>query len=189
MNNEKDSTNRPRRTRKFSAVTYLDEQQIKEVLQKHNKNIKAYAYILHDKDTNKKPHRHLLLTTINATTKTAVKAWFSGYADSSGLPINTMIEEMHDSYSSWCYLVHKDSSGNKIEGKAEYNLEDIKSFNKEIYIDEVSNDKDTITCAVVDLLDGLTLKEVAIKYGRDFIIHYHSIKLLLNDIQIQESEE
>lgn len=189
MSNEKDKTNRPRRSRKFSAVTYLSEQQLQEVLRQHNKNIKAYAYILHDKDEDKKSHRHILLTTVNATTKTAIKAWFSGHVDALGLPINTMVEEMHDAYSCWCYLTHRDSDGKKLDGKAEYSPEDIKGFNTDIYIDEASNDKDTITCAVEDLLDGLTLREVATKYGRDFIIHYHSIKLLLNDILIQESED
>lgn len=191
MSNEKDKTNKPRKTRNFSAITYLNESQIKEVMLKHSGKIKGYAYILHNLDTNedgskKEEHRHILIKTVNATTTSGIKSWFSGYFDSDCKHINTIVQEMHDTYATYCYLSHKTAELEQIEGKAVYKEEDIKGSNIEIFKDEITNDKDCITMAVQDLLEGLTLKDVALKYGRDFIIHYHSIKLLLNDIYEQE---
>ena len=41
-------------SRRFSLVTYLPEQRLKDILSVHSDKIKAWAYAYHDKDTNEK---------------------------------------------------------------------------------------------------------------------------------------
>ena len=112
-----------KRYRGFCCVSYLNENQIKEVLYKHDKQIRAYAYILHDKDTEqgnpKEKHFHILLQLVHATTPQAIRNWFTGYTDSKNLPINTLAQPMHDISSSFVYLTHTDE--NSIQaGKYQY---------------------------------------------------------------------
>lgn len=192
MSNENSTTNSPlgrdqkKRTRCFSCVTYLSESQLRECLRKHSNNIKAYAFMLHDKDEGKEPHRHLLISLVNATTANAVRLWFSGYADDKGQLINTLCQPTYDATAQYMYLSHRDVMGQPLDDKYLYDEKDIVSFNADVFKDPAESDKDSISCAVMDLLEGMPLKDVALKYGRDFIIHYQSIKILMNDIMSAE---
>lgn len=172
-----------KRYRNFSLVTYLKSHQIESVLLQHDRQVKSYAYITHDK-CNKEVHAHLLLCLINNTTCNAIQNWFSGFEDEKGLSINTLVQPMHDLYGSFKYLTHETEQA-KTEGKYVYNFEDIKGFNLSYFTNTAEQDIDNLTLSVNDLLNGIPLVEVMQTYGRDFIIHYGHIKTLLNDIQIQ----
>lgn len=177
-----------KRYRGFCCVSYLNEEQIKSVLYKHDKQIRAYAYILHDKDIEqgkpKEKHFHILLQLVHATTPNAIRNWFAGYVDNKDMPINTLSQPMHDISSSFVYLTHSDE--NSIQaGKYQYDISLVKSNNIEFFKDSKGIEEDNISLAIQDLMNGIPLHEVATKYGRDFIIHYQSIKLLYNDIQKQ----
>jgi len=110
MANETTTTNRPpKRVRSFCLSTYLTKSEVGEVLRKHERQIRAYAYIEHDRDVNKdgtpKPrHIHLLMRTVNSRTVEDVRNWFKGYTDEKGMPVNTLGQEMHDIGSSFEYL-------------------------------------------------------------------------------------
>ena len=192
MSNENSSINRPpvkRRTRSFSLVTYLDVFQVQDVLLKHDKQIKAYAFIEHDRDVDEngeiKPrHIHILIRLIQARTVSDVCNWFSGFFDYKGLGINTLCQEMHDISNSYLYLTHSTAQALE-QGKFQYSSNDIFTNDREFFEKASYIDEDNITLAVTELLEGKPLKEVALKYGRDFILHYHSIRLLFNDIQEQ----
>lgn len=194
MSNENSATNRPpKRYRTFALITYLSELHLKMVLLQHDNQIRAYAYILHDKDlteqgTPKEVHIHLLIKTVNTCTVEAVKKWFKGFTDEKGLPINTLAQPMHDITSSFDYLTH-DTEQSRAEGKYQYPKTDIVSNDIEFWESNEKQDQDNITLAIIDLMNGLPLSLVAIKYGRDFIIHYQSIKLLLNDINQENGVE
>lgn len=191
MANETTTTNRPpKRVRSFSLSSYLMKSEVVEVLRKHERQIRAYAFIEHDRDLNKdgtpKPrHIHLLLRTVNSRTVDDVRNWFKGFTDDNGMPVNTLGQEMHDIRSSFEYLTH-DTEAAISEGKFRYDAADIVSNDVEYFKGTSERDEDNITLAVMDLCNGILLRDVALKYGRDFIIHYASIKLLFNDIQLQE---
>lgn len=172
-----------KRYRNFSLVTYLNPQQIESVLLKHDRQVKAYAYITHDK-CNKEIHTHLLICLINATTCNAIQNWFTGFEDEKGLQINTLVQPMHDLYSSYKYLTHETEQARE-EGKYVYSKDNIKGNNLSYFTDSSKQDIDNLTLAIDDLLAGIPLDEVTKKYGRDFIIHYGHIKMLFNDIQKQ----
>ena len=172
-----------KRYRNFSLVTYLNSQQIESVLLNHDRQVKAYAYITHDK-CNKEVHTHLLICLINNTTCNAIQNWFAGFEDEKGLQINTLVQPMHDLYSSYKYLTHETEQA-KAEGKYVYNADDIKGNNLSYFTNTFEQDVDNLTLAMNDLLAGIPLVEVMQKYGRDFIVHYGHIKTLFNDIQKQ----
>lgn len=190
MINENSTTNSPskgKRYRSFSLSSYLTPEQIGFILSNKSEQCRAYAYILHDKDvkddgTLKEPHCHILVSTINAKTVEQVRGWFKGYTDDKGLPITTLGQPMHDVGSSFDYLTH-DTEGALLENKYVYSSECIQGYNLSFFKDDTAQDEDNITLALSDMVDGIPLFEVAKKYGRDFIIHYQSIKLLFNDIQ------
>lgn len=172
-----------KRYRNFSLVTYLNPQQIESVLLKHDRQVKSYAYITHDK-CNKEVHTHLLICLINNTTCNAIQNWFAGFDDEKGLQINTLVQPMHDLYSSYIYLTHETEQARE-EGKYVYSKDNIKGNNLSYFTDSSKQDIDNLTLAIDDLLAGIPLDEVTKKYGRDFIIHYGHIKMLFNDIQKQ----
>lgn len=178
-----------KRYRNFSLMTYLYPQQIESVLYKHDRQVKAYAYITHDKDTNefgelKEKHTHLLISLINNTTCDAIRNWFNGFEDKNGQKINTLAQPMHDICGSYAYLTH-DTENAREEGKHVYNKDNIKGINLSYFEDSSKQDIDNLTLAIDDLLNGIPLDEVRKKYGRDFIMHYGHIKMLFNDIQKQ----
>lgn len=174
------NSNCQRRTRNFSLVSYLSIEQLSCVLLEHDRQIKQYAYILHDKD-DKQEHIHLILCLVNATSITAVRSWFAGFVDEKDMDINTLVQECHDYQSAYLYLTHNTEQAKK-EGKHLYNEEDVYCSNFDYFKGKTVNSDDNITLALEEILNGVPLKDVALKYGRDFIIHYHSIKSLINDI-------
>lgn len=191
MSNENSTTNLPRlkRYRSFCLTSYLNKLQIAEVLERHSRQVRAYAYIEHNRDKNedgtpKERHIHLLLKLVNNTTVEAVRNWFRGYTDINGLPINTLGQAMHDITLSFDYLTHETEQA-IAEGKELYGKEEIISNDLQYFQDSSLHDEDNISLALAEMCDGIPLQEVARKYGRDFIIHYQSIKMLFNDIQKQ----
>ena len=174
------------RCRSFSIVTYLSMSQVASVLLAHDKQIKAYAYIEHNCDLNedgtpKDRHIHLLLKLVHQTTSDGVRSWFRGFTDAESQPINTLAQCMHDSVGCYDYLTHNTDQSRE-EGKYLYSESDIVSLNSEYFVSCSEND-DNIICAFNDLMSGIPLIEIAQKYGRDFIIHYRSIRMLYNDVQ------
>lgn len=178
-----------KRYRNFSLLTYLTPEQIESVLQKHDRQVKAYAYITHDMDCNdfgelKEKHIHLLISIINALNLDTIRNWFKGFEDENGQQINTLAQPMHDICGCYAYLTH-DTEQAKAEGKNVYSKDSIKGNNLSYFEDSSKQDIDNLTLAIDDLLNGIPLDEVRRKYGRDFIMHYGHIKMLFNDIQKQ----
>lgn len=190
MSNENSTTNTPRkRYRSFCLTSYLQKSDIAEVLLKHDRQVRAYAYIEHDKDLNedgtpKERHIHILLRLVNNATVDAVRGWFKGFTDDNEMPINTLGQPMHDISSSFEYLTHETEQAIEA-GKYKYDKGEIISNDITYFQDSTLHDEDNISLALIEMCEGVPLHEVARKYGRDFIIHYQSIKMLFNDIQRQ----
>lgn len=173
--------------RNWRLVTYLSEEQLLQVIDEHTNQIKAYAYILHDKDVNddgnpKPPHIHLLLALHNVNSITGILKWFYGFEDDKGNDINTLAKVMSNPHGAYGYLTHNTVAS---AHKYQYDESLIKSVNGDFFVNyEIVND-DKLSSALQEMLDGIPISEVAKKYGRDFIIHYAHIRALYNDIQSQ----
>lgn len=194
MSNEKDTTNKPlKRYRTFSLITYCNPLQVSSVLLKRDKQVRAYCYITHDKDLDelgkpKEVHIHLLLRLVNNSTVEAVRGWFKGFTDEKGQPINTLAQPLHDIQGSFDYLTHNTEQA-KADGKYLYPEESLVSNDIDFWKDSALQEEDNLTLAFCELMNGTPLCEVAKKYGRDFIIHYPSIKLLMTDIKRETGME
>lgn len=150
------------RVRFFSLISYAPVEFIHDVCVKKST---YYAYILHDKDITKdgvlyEPHYHVLFQTINAHEPSAVCKWFRGLHGQ-----NTFAEEVH-STSIYDYLTHTG-----FEDKFQYSPNDIVSND----ISKFQTECDLANLKVVQLLDdinaGCSLRFLASRYGRDFILN------------------
>lgn len=174
--------------RNWRLTSYLNENQIREVLDEHSTQIKAFAYILHDKDLTDKgepkaPHYHILLCLHHGNSLTGILRWFDGFEDDNGNDINTLGKVMNNRPGAFAYLTHNTCAS---QDKYQYPETDIVSYNPAFFeIDDDDNKVDTLSAALTDMLDGVPLNEIRSKYGRDFILHYCHIKALYNDIQKQ----
>lgn len=175
--------------RNWRLTSYLSESQIRDVLNVHSFQIKAFAYILHDKDLSDKgvpitPHYHILLCLNNATSLSGILKWFDGFEDENGNDINTLAKVMNNRSGAFSYLTHNTCASQE---KYQYPESDIVSYNADFFTTDYEEDKvDTLSCALTDMLNGIPLNEIRVQYGRDFILHYCHIKALYNDIQKQE---
>lgn len=184
--NEKKNQNSQERKRDFDIVTYLSEDQLNEVLEEQKNKIRGYAYGIHNKDEGKDEHIHIMLKLYNATYKSAILKWFRGFYDSKNLQINTFVEETKNQYKAFCYIAHEDETGKPLENKYHYGKEIIITNDINIMGKPRQQEQDNISLAIADILEGKSLREVSLTYGRDFIIHYHSIKKLIEDIRTEE---
>lgn len=161
--------------RVFSLIIY-NRRRIDEVLIEKAELIKNYALILHDKDKDdngnaKKNHYHMLIKTLNPYTASSVNKWFD---DDEGA--NSLCELCNTPKRAFEYLIHKNNPE-----KFQYNIDEIEGN----WIFESSN-TDPLTDAFFDYANGMKLKDLISKYGRDFIIHYNQIKMIYLDYKQEE---
>ncbi|MBQ3550223.1 MAG: hypothetical protein IJA41_04515 [Clostridia bacterium] len=186
-------SNKSRKIRNFALISYLNEDKILSVLNSHDSQIKAYAYILHDKDIRedgslKEPHFHILLALYNATTCNSVVKWFQGFTDNNDLSINSFCEPMHNISCCFEYLTHNTENAIQ-DNKYIYDESFVKGFNVDFFIDKDLQDTDNLSLALSEMINGVPLIEIAKRYGRDFVIHYGHIRQLFNDVQKQTGGE
>lgn len=180
------------RYRRFSCITYLNENQLKMCLIRHHEQIRVWAYALHDKDTKedgtlKEPHFHLVIITYNGCTVSAVRRWFSGFKDENGA-ITTTAQVCADIYEMYDYLTH-DTVQAKLDGKNQYSKDIVQTSDREFFKASLESEYDSITLAAEFLLKGKSIHQCGRIFGRDFILHYNAIKNYLMDILQSEKDE
>lgn len=161
-------------SRKWTLVTYLRPSELPRIFADKADKVRAYAYCTHDKD-DKEPHTHIVVWLHTPYAASTIKNWFRG-ADDKGELANTLAEPCKDIVSMFRYLTHKDNPE-----KYQYPDDAVVCSDPSAFEDDVQTD-DTWT-AVEDLLNGVPLREVARRYGRDFIYHYSHIRMLVADIR------
>lgn len=200
MSNETSSVNRPPlklkggtgRYRKFSCITYLDEEFLKIRLLQHENQIRAYAYAYHDKDTRedgslKEPHIHILIVTHTTCTISAIRRWFAGFYE-NGKEITTTAQKMGDEYECFDYLTHSTAKA-IADGKYQYDRSIVKSNNFGFFKADDESTWDNIQLACEMIMRGVSIHDCGKKFGRDFILHYRQIKDYLCDVKLWENEQ
>lgn len=162
--------------------TYHSVAQIRSVLSEV-KNIQHWAYCTHD-SCGVEPHTHVLVALKDAVTTDNVKRWFSSYKDDKGMDINIHVVGCTKSHAehSYDYLTHNTpeckAAGKHVYSNDARHVDDLKYWSTF----SEGGSEDTLLEALEKLIDGVPLFDVVREYGRDFILHYSSIKLLVNDI-------
>lgn len=168
-------------------VTYLNEEDLHNILEsKLDKGIITnYAYINHDRDVTKegelkKAHRHCIILCKSPVLGSRIQNWFKGINDEGG-ESNTLVEKLKSKKGAFAYLTHENNPE-----KYQYSREDVICSDDD-YFDSLEDKKtDKSWSALEDLLNGMSYRECARKYGRDFILHYNAYRTLVFDIQQQE---
>lgn len=174
---------RCKQSRQWALVSYVDEATICRVLDVKSDMIRHYAYIRHDQDEST-PHWHIVLQLYTPLAQSTVINWFRA-VDSAGQPINTLAEPAAAIDSLYNYLTHSDDIS-VAAGKHLYDASSISCDDPSQFAPAASL-QDSAAMALSDLLEGrLSLRECALKYGRDFIYHYSSYRQLLTDIRYEE---
>lgn len=170
--------------KKIAIMTYAKKEQVEFVLNQHKDSITAFAWICHDRDTTD-THCHIFIKFNSERQGSAILKWFQNCTDTKNQPCNTRFEYVKDSESLLTYFTHSECPE-----KAQYSESDI------IYSSDKAREELLEECErgngfepLEDMLNNIPLRDISKKYGRDFIHHYSSYKVLYEDIKRQEKRK
>ena len=151
-----------------------------------------FAYIFHDRDkkedgTLKTPHYHVLIRFKNAKTKSAVRK----LTNLDNLTENTTLnfQKLIDTKGAFSYLTHTTKKA-IVDGKTVYALDEV-TCDKLSYWQDVSSAGTTENeDFIADLCyNRLSRKELAIKYGRDYMKNMARYDDFREQVLFQDSRE
>lgn len=171
------------RSRNFSLISYIDnEDKLKNILFSKT-NIAYYAYIYHDKDiyedgTPKEPHFHIALILRCARDIDCVCNYFR-VEDKNGLKVNCLGQITHSNKDICVYFTHINEPD-----KYQYDFNDVKSNNVNKFL--IDNQEDVCILIIDDILKGVTTYEMVKRYGKEFVYRYNNYKAIVTDIIIEK---
>lgn len=186
-----------KKTKYISLMTYAQENDIKRILNEKSAQLENAFYIYHDKDESE-PHYHIV---IELKTDRAIKeiiSWFKKCNDINGNTVNTFGETVISCAAIAEYLTH---TGIGQETKHQYKLEDIKEpigkidnfrqSKSDYEIKKQANNKriekaDNNEKLLDDLIEGLPCREMARRYGRDFMKNHKAYREYAAMVVIEE---
>lgn len=190
-------------TRFMSLITYCSPEQIQEVLDKNQEAIDGAGFIIHDKDvkedgTPKEVHAHVVLVLHRSRRIRDIIAWFKGYTDSKGGHINTRCQKLTSVESMHDYFLHV-TEESKEDGKYQYAEEDIKyspdipspwsfqtDYDKHHGKDGKDVKEDENESFLQDIIDGVPMREMARRYGRDYMKNFKAYREFALNVMVQE---
>lgn len=158
--------NLSKRTRVFSLITYIGEDNIKEVIQLHSRSIRAWAYIYHDKEEST-PHWHLLIRTYDAWSTNQILKWFDKYKNE--INENTLGQPATDMHALRDYITHSDYESRQ-KGKHLYDEKDIVDGGMFALVEKKDSFDETYAI-INDLLLGTKTREMIRRYGKNYLYH------------------
>ena len=159
------------RSRQWSLVTYAGEDEFQFLLQA----CKHWAYIYHDKD-GVEPHWHLLCVFQNARAFEGLKSLIKSNQNTFGEVIKSTLEDMYK------YLTHDKQTDKQLYDKSAVKCDDI-SF----WANVEDNEQNVTDSLIDDILNGLSLRVLARRYGRDFMKNWKSYFDFANLVREQEN--
>jgi hypothetical protein len=200
-----------RNTRFVSLMTYATEACMLEVLEQRRAFLSGCRYILHDQDVwdedgekhkkgdPKEAHFHLCLVLERARRLADVIGWFKGCLDSKGEPANTMAEAVTSLESLEDYFTHSDEAS-RDEGKHQYTESDLKvldgipsafdfktSYDKTGGMSRDEKAEEENAQLIEDILGKVSFREMARRYGRDYMKNYKTYRDYCACILLEES--
>ena len=185
--------------------TYATEEQLTQVMREHDRMINVCAYITHDRDKNedgstKVKHIHANVLLDRSRELSGTESWFKGLVDEKGKPIQTVVMTCKDTKGADDYLTH-DTPEAKADGKFQYVDEDIKVLKgsrddwREFKTDWMRKhdarikkeaDADEVEQLLQDIIDGVSAREMARRYGRDYVKNVKSYRHYASEIVFEE---
>lgn len=195
---EKTKQSKPteKRARAFALVTYIDTQYLDKFL-KRAPWVRNWAYCTHDRDVNsdntpKEKHTHVILYTYEAKTSSAVKKLFDRYsqevyANSGTEPQNTTSQICHDVVSQYRYLLHQDDKG-KYQYEPACRITDSTPYWYELELKAglTAFDSNPALAVIDDIMSGVSAREMASRYGRDYIINCDRYRKFAQRVEFEQ---
>lgn len=168
-----------KRSRKFGLVTYIqDTAEVLSLLMKKQNSIRAFALIKHDKD-EADPHHHIVIRTHCTWTCPQVANWFKDNVEKQ----NTFAQFVLDDDGIIDYLTHENE-----EDKYHYSKDDIIDHGLAELVHQ-NEHKDDSFDIIEDMRNGVSIRAMVNRYGRDFIYHYSHYLLIAEAIKEEEREK
>ena len=161
----------------FRIITYAREEEFQNLLKYGTK----WEYIFHDKDvkedgTLKEPHWHINIILREWKTIKGVCNLIEGSQNSLAIPMN----DKRDAHE---YLTHKNDPD-----KFQYSENLIKSSEKKLWKEiESKTDENENFIEIVES-QAMTLREKAIRLGKDYIKNYFKYESFIKEMQEQEAD-
>lgn len=184
--------------------TYSCEEDFLGVLEKHREDVRCLSYIVHDKD-EADPHIHAIFALSRSLQVKTICGWFKKCSDVKGEACNTFAEEILSASAMEDYLTH---SGAGQEGKHQYEAEDVKVLegvadarrslkgkedvkreNAEKKAERKAEQADETECLLNDIIEGKPMREMARKYGRDYMKNHRAYREYAGLVVIEESQD
>lgn len=170
------------KSRNFFIRTYLTEENVKGFIK--TLSVAKWAYIKHDERDGKEPHFHIVLRLNNPTTLSSMRGKIKafGRGKDSGKDVNSDVQECIDLNDAFLYLTHESNSAVSA-GKALYDVKDVRTNDFGYFRGDYSSagrKLETEKCAentayqiLCDMERGISLRDMARRYGREFIINFN----------------
>lgn len=165
---------------RVQGLILYSEEQLTKGLTEYIEHIKNYVYIFHKAEgEQKKDHIHLLVRLKNTYNLKTVCGWFTTETDNAK---NEVIDQPRQFVK---YMLHQTEKSIE-DGKIKYDESELKSDNLDYWL---RAEQDTMKLIIEDLLDGISTLDMVNKYGRDFIIHYKNIMMVVKEIRMEGGRE
>ena len=180
--------------------TYATEDDFKSALAIKRDFVRNLTFIVHDKDAGRDAHIHAVMTLSQSMQLKRVCGWFKSCKDTKGEIANTFAEELLSAEAMEEYLTH---SGQ--EGKHQYDESEIKVLEgiqdargnlkgkldlareskerKEARMQETEEQNENF---LNDLIARKPHREMAVKYGRDYMKNYRNYRQFAWDVELEE---
>ena len=160
----------------WSVVSYQPFNELEYALSKASK----FAYILHDYDVDedgllRSPHYHLLLHFNSHVSFNVLKQYLNKDKVSGQ---NNFAQEILDKKKMYEYLTHIN-----YPDKYQYSESLIQTNSRSFWTYE-KEEKNYLE--LLEDLEHMTMRQMAIKWGRDFIINYKKYKEFAHDMRVEE---
>lgn len=156
----------------FKCVSYASFEELTPLLEQ------AYhwAIILHDRDNDVDNHYHILVTFKQNKSFDSVRKLVQSSQ-------NTLVQELDDWVGDFQYLTHKNAPD-----KYQYLDEEVISDDIEFWLRKAKEYEKGEDDFIFDLLDSnLTYREMAIKYGRDYMRNFRYYREFKEAVLEQEN--
>lgn len=158
------------RSRQWSLVTYASVVEFSPLLAQ----CEHYAYIYHDKD-GVEPHYHLLCVFKNPRALKGLQDTIKSDQNTLGEPVKSSLEEMYK------YLTHERETDKVLYPKESIVCDSVGFW------ESLTAEEGSITDSMIDdILQGLPLRLLARRYGRDYMRNYKAYILFAHLVDAQE---
>ena len=160
----------PPRKYSFKVVSYANWEELQNLLG----NAYHWACILHDRDETD-PHYHILVSFKQNKSFEVVRSMVVSEQ-------NTLVQELTDWAGDFEYLTHKNAPD-----KFQYMDDEVLSNDLDFWKRKAGECDKGEDDFVNDLLTGVLLyREMAVKYGRDYIRNFRSYEYFKDAVHMQE---